>query len=90
MEWTLRGNSDSFGARGSSEHGGTWPGLQGWTINHRRCCVPPPSPWAGGSILFYICHNCHIFILRLGYKIIKPYVVLAGIMRRKCRVSSKI
>ena len=22
MEWTLRGNSDSFGARGSREHGG--------------------------------------------------------------------
>ena len=72
--------------QGSREHGGTWPGLQGWTINHRRCCVPPPSPWAGGSILFYICHSCHFHTMLR----IQNYKAVRGIMRRKCRVSSKI
>jgi len=67
VEWTFQG---------SREHGGTWPGLQGWTINHRRFCVPPPSPWAGGSILFYICHSCHFHTMLRIQNYIKPYVVL--------------
>ena len=76
MEWTFRGNSDSFGARGSREHGGT----------HGLVCKDGPSITGGaacrhrrpglGAQFFFIFATAVIFILCLGYKIIKPYVVL--------------
>jgi len=81
VEWTLQG---------SREHGGTWPGLQGWTINHRQMLCAATVALGWGLNAFYLPRLSYSYYIHFGYKIIKPvYCTLL----QKCRtrlVSSKI
>ena len=63
MEWTLQG---------SREHGGTWPGLQGWTINHRQMLCAATVALGWGLNAFYLPRLSYSYYIHFGYKIIKP------------------